>query len=192
MQHVRGFDEYNEGFRDAMEWVGRKVNKVLGKIGSIFVDETDRRRALGEYEIEERRVDNYTYEFFHKNKMVARIFQPEGDEGDEMGRPVFKIYIYLYESEVPNTKNYKMRESDPDKEIRRRIERQSEKPYFKLQKRSFTISWLVQTFYEWWATKSKSGRSRTAAMNKGKQNTTPTKFYDQGVRSKGLFKRKFM
>jgi hypothetical protein len=192
MQHVRGFDEYNEGFRDAMDWVGRKVNKVLGKIGSIFVDETDRRRALGEYEIEERRVDNYTYEFFHKNKMVARIFQPEGDEGDEMGRPVFKIYIYLYESEVPNTKNYKMRESDPDKEIMRRIERQSEKPYFKLQKRSFTISWLVQTFYEWWATKSKSGRSRTAAMNKGKQNTTPTKFYDQGVRSKGLFKRKFM
>jgi hypothetical protein len=192
MKHVRGFDEYNEGFRDAMEWVGRKVNKVLGKIGSIFVDETDRRRALGEYEIEERKVDNYTYEFFHKNKMVARIFQPEGDEGDEMGRPVFKIYIYLYESEVPNTKNYKMRESDPDKEIRRRIERQSEKPYFKLQKRSFTISWLVQTFYEWWATKSKSGRSRTAAMNKGKQSTTPTKFYDQGVRSKGLFKGKFM
>jgi len=191
MHHVRGYDEFNEGFRDAMEWVGRKVNKAIGKLGSLFTDETDLKRAMGEYEIEERKVDNFTYEFFHKGRMVARIFQPDGDDGDEMGRPVFKIYIYLYASEVANTKNYKMREADPDREIKRRIERQSEKPYFKLQKKSFTVSWLVQTFYEWWATKTKSGRAKTAALNKGKQSTTPKKFYDQGVRRKGLFSRKF-
>ncbi len=192
MKHISDFDRFDEGFKDFIKSVGKGVNKLLKKGVDLFRSNAGLEGALKEYDIEVEKIDNYTYKFYHADRLIARIFQPEGDEGDEMNRPVFKLYIYLYETEVKKTKNYSMKDADPDKEIGNELGRQGQKPYFKLAKRSFNIEWLVQVLYEWWATKTKSGRESTNKMNRPKQSPTPLRHYSPSIRREGppVFGRK--
>jgi len=189
MRHLSDFDRFDEGLKDFITKIGRGVNKAVKKgaalISGALGSNADVKGALKEYDIKTEKIDNYTYKFYHGDRLVARIFQPDGDEGDEMNRPVFKLYIYLYDKEVKNTNNYSMRQPDPDERISSEMSRQGQKPYYKLAKRSFTIEWLVQTFYEWWATKTKSGRASTNKMNRPKQSPTALRHYAPSVRRQG-------
>lgn len=178
MRKIKSFEEHNEGLKDFTRRLGSVVNKGLGKLKRIWIDDPGPETAfsdpdlLEKYDIETRKVDNYTYKFYHNERLVARIFQPEGDEGTEMGSPVFRILVYLYDSEIKNTKGQSMKVTDADKEIQEEIKKQREKPFYKVSKNAFTIQKLVQTFYEWWAAKTKSGRKTTAALNKPTQTAT--------------------
>ena len=103
-----------------------------------------------------------------------------------MNRPGFKIYLYLYEKEIKNKNNWKMKTLDPDEEINDELIRQTERPYYKLAKKAFGIEWLVQAFYEFWAAKTKSGRAKTAKLNAPKQSAKPLRHFEPSVRKKGF------
>lgn len=163
MQYLNNFDKFNEG----------KISNFFKKTIKFFAGNKSVSDALDEYDIETRKIDNYEYMFYHKNRLIARVFQPEGDEGETMNRPVFKIFIYLYESEIKNKNNWMMKTLDPDKEINGELRAQKETPYFKLAKKAFAIEWLVQAFYEFWAAKTKSGRATTNKLNAPKQSPNP-------------------
>jgi hypothetical protein len=171
MRNLKTFNQYNEGVKDFITRVGRSVNKGIGRLfrRSDKEDGTKPKDSLANYDIKTEKIDNYTYKFYHNNRLVARIFQPDGEEGSEMGSPVFKIYIYLYDTEVKNTKGVAMKVLDPDAKIKLELAKQSERPYFKLGKKGFKVQKLVQTFYEWWAEKTKSGRATTNRLNRPKQ-----------------------
>lgn len=179
MRHLSDFEGFNENFFTKL---GAGVRKLFKGIGRLIVGSASLSGALDEYEIEVDKIDNHTFKFYHKKRLVARVFQPDGDEGTEMNRPVFKIYIYLYENEIKNTKSLSMKVSDPDKEISDEINKQGERPYYKLAKRHFQIDWLIQTFYEWWASKTKSGRAVTQKLNKSDQQPKPLKHFEPGKR----------
>jgi hypothetical protein len=174
MRNIKGFEEYNEGVKDFITRVGRSVNKGIGRLFRRGDKEKGQgpKDSLSNYDIKMEKIDNYTYKFYHNNRLVARIFQPEGEEGSEMGSPVFKMYVYLYTTEVKNTKNLSMKTLDPDPKIKLDLTKQGERPYFKLQKKSFRVQLLVQAFYEWWAEKTKSGRATTNRLNRPKQTDT--------------------
>jgi hypothetical protein len=180
MKHLNDFETFNENFFTKF---GAAVRKLFRGIGRLIVGDSSLGGALGEYDIKVDKIDNHTFKFYHNNRLVARVFQPDGDEGTEMNRPVFKIYIYLYEKEINNTKSLSMRVTDPDKEISVEISKQDERPYYKLAKRHFQIDWLIQTFYEWWASKTKSGRAVTQKLNKAEQKPTPLKHFEPGRRT---------
>jgi hypothetical protein len=167
MRNVKGFEEFNEGFKSLMKKIGSVVNKGIDLITRGKGDS-----VLGKYDIEMEKVDNYTYKFYHDDKLIARIFQPEGEEGSDMGRPVFMLYIYMYDSEVKNTKNRSIKGRDPDEDIQNELSSQRSRPYWRAYKKAFTTQWLIQFLYEWWAVKTKSGRATSSRLNKPEQKTS--------------------
>lgn len=181
MRHLSSYELYNEesGFMNKAKKFFKKTVKFLK--GNASLDD-----ALEEYDIETVKINNYEYKFYHNKNLVARIFQPDDEEGSEMNRPVFKIYIYLYDFEVANKNNWKMANLDPDSDISNELKRQTSRPYYKLAKKSFTMEWLVQSFYEFWASKTKSGRNKTAELNKPKQSAKPLRHFEPSVRKKGF------
>lgn len=180
MNHLTQFDKFNEEYRRQ----GRK-HRFLHKVVKLLKGNASLDDALEEYDIDTEKINNYEYKFYHNDRLIARIFQPEGDEGEEMNRPVFKVYLYLYEKEIKNKKNWKMKILDPEKEINDELRGQKERPYFKLAKKAFEIEWLVQAFYEFWAAKTKSGRAKTAELNAPKQSAKPFRHFEPSVRKKG-------
>jgi hypothetical protein len=175
MKHLKRFDEKTG-------WLDKSVTNIKKLLkGNSSVED-----ALEEYNIETQKIDNYNYKYYHNGRLVARIFQPDGEEGSEMNKPVFKLYFYLYDKEIPNNKNWKMKQLDPDEDTSKELSKQPEKPYYKLAKKSFSIDWLIQSFYEAWATKTISGRKNSQKLNMPSQKGKPMAYVSPTYRRKGI------
>lgn len=204
MNHLDKFDSFNES-ASASRQEKYLIENFFNKVKNFFKGNSDPDDAFEEYDIEIEKVNNYEFKYYHNNRLVARIFQPKGSEGVKDGRPVFKLVIYLYESEGEVSlgaeqrqrieKYKKLRNAkkmqpaimyDLDRTINREISEQDEVPYYKLVKSANNTKWLAQAFYEFWAANTESGRQRTQELNIPKQSATPFKHFSPSSR-KGTY-----
>ena len=195
MNHLDKFDSFNESASASRQEKYLSEN-FFNKVKNFFKGNSDTDDAFEEYDIEIEKVNNYEFKYYHNDRLVARIFQPKGSEGVKDGRPSFKLFIYLYESEGEIEKykkefrNAKKMQPgikyDLDWKINREISQQEEIPYYKLVKSANNTKWLAQAFYEFWAANTESGRQRTQELNIPKQSATPFKHFSPSSR-KGTF-----
>lgn len=186
MNSLKYFNQYE--INEEMEFFKKMWKAIKG--------DADLSDALSEYDIktvQPDRDDNYSYKFYHDGRLVARIFQPEGEEGSKWNMPRFKLCIYLYSDETKNTKGLNATIFDEDNEINDELINQARgrRPYYTYTKLGAGIEFLVQSFYEFWATKTKSGRRTTSKLNKPQQKAQPSKHFSPSYR-RSFLTRKFI
>lgn len=123
--------------------IGNKIKNKIGSVKSKFSD--NNKKNLNLYKISYRKISDQKYEFLHDNKIISIIKL----SGDYMGSPVFKLTIFFYNSEIPNTKNLS---------LKTKFENQSEQPYAKGSKNFFNTENALEFLIEFWSTKTNSGR----------------------------------
>ncbi len=127
--------------------------------------------VMKDYEITPVVLDEDHIKFYYKKRLLGRLFPVV----DDMGRPIYKIYLYLYKSDKRNTKWRFMKKLDPDEEIEKELMRQTEKPYFKLGKTDFSADDLIWQLITTWIYQTDAGWKRTQYLNE---------FYAEGEKRK--------
>lgn len=117
---------------------------------------------LREFEITPVIVDEHNYKFYYRKRLLARVFPHQ----DEFGNPAYKLYVYLYNSDLRNKHFRSMKTLDPDPIIEQELKGQTERPYFKLGKVGPIADKLIYDLISTWIWKTEAGWKRTQYLNK--------------------------
>lgn len=130
-------------------------------------------------------VDEYNYKFYYipgceivnnkprglitNKRLVGRIFKAL----DEWGNPTLKLYAYVYDTEIKNKYNMKMKNLDPDERIVAELMRQPVQPYRKLAEINPNADALLGRFLDYWMFNTTPGRKREKYLNLPEEERNP-------------------
>lgn len=142
---IKNYKSFNEG---ALSGLSSKIGNTLNKLRIFGGFGDSNNTKLKKWGISTKKISETYCQLIHDNKVIAEVRVT-----DEGYKPVFKLSIYFYDSEVENTNNLKL-----DK----KFNNQEEQPYGKASKSFYTIESAVDFLISFWSTKTNSGKSKNS------------------------------
>lgn len=141
--YLKSYKSYNEGL----------LNGVSSKFGNLFKSlkpinrfTNANNRKLSSWNISSKKVSDTYYQLLHSNRIIGEVRVT-----DEGNKPVFKLSIYFYNTEIENINNISL-----DK----KFTGQKEQPYGKASRKFYTVESALDFLISFWSTKTKSGKSK--------------------------------
>jgi hypothetical protein len=139
MIHIKNFDSFKESVLSDLK---SKIGSSLSKIGRYSNEQTTSK--LRKYKISYKKKSDFHYEFLHNKRIIAELYQ----KGEHLGSPLFKLDIYLYNSECPSE----------NENIEKNFKGQNEQPYNKISKAYYNTENAIDDLVRFWSTKTNSGK----------------------------------
>lgn len=141
--NIKSYKSFNEGILGGLSSkIGKTLNKL--KIFGGFGDGNNTK--LKKWGISSKKISETYYQLLHGNKIIAEIRVIE-----EGYKPVFKLSIYFYDSEIQNRDNLS---------LNKKFNGQSEQPYAKASKKFYTTESAIDFLISFWSSKTNSGKSK--------------------------------
>jgi hypothetical protein len=141
--NIKNYKSFNEGLLGGLS---SKVSKAFNKLKVIGGFGDGNSVKLKKWGISTKKVSETYYQIIHDNKIIAEV-RVTG----EGYKPIFKLSIYFYDSEIENTKNL---------ELNKKFDGQKEQPYGKASKDFYTTESAIDFLISFWSTKTNSGKSK--------------------------------
>jgi len=156
------------------------LRNIFTKMADWFAGPKEEERSWAvvfkDFNIDIKVVDEDNMKFYHRNRLVGRIFPVL----DDLKRPRYKLYLYYYNSDLKNLGNrYSMKTLDPDESIDQELRAQREKPYWKRGMVDPDADYLIATFIFKWRTTTSTGRRRQKELEEillGPKDRIPSDF----------------
>lgn len=136
MKNILNFDSFNEGW----------FSNLTKSIGNFF-GASPFSSILDKYDIEAEKESDECLNFFHDDKLIAKISL----DAEFTNYPIWNLVVYIYQSETPAKAGVKITNQS--------FEGQDEQPYGETSLKIKTgIENAVKSLVGWWETYTKSGR----------------------------------
>lgn len=136
MKNILNFNKFNEG------WFGNLTKSFSNLFGSSQFSS-----ILDKYDIEPKKESDECLNFFHIDKLIAKITL----DAEVTNYPVWNLVVYIYESETPTKPGVK--------KTNQYFKEQEEQPYGETSLKIKTgLENAVRSLVGWWETYTKSGR----------------------------------
>ncbi len=143
--YILNFSSFNEGLLDNLS---SGIKKTLQKSKFSFKKDESNPK-LKKWGITFKKISDTNYQFEHNKRIIADLVV----EGEEFNKPIFKLTIYFYQSEIDNVESLS---------LSKRFKDQEEQPYAKGSKKFFNTENAIEFLVSFWSKKTNSGRSKNS------------------------------
>lgn len=138
MDHIKNFSSFKESI------LGDLKSKISGFKNIFKPDDEQTTSKLRKYKISYKRKSDFHYYFIHDKRVIGELYQ----KGMHLGRPLFKLDIYLYNSECPSK----------IQRVEKEFGGQIEQPYGKMSEGFYNTENAIDYLVRFWSTKTNSGK----------------------------------
>lgn len=141
--NIKKYDEFKESILNDLSskisGVYKNIKYVL--FGNIVKSE------LKKYDIVPKKIDDKNYQFLNNDRVIAEL----KIDGMQWNKPLFKLTVYHYDSEMPNTKNLS---------CNKKFDKQEEQPYGIGVKSFFSTEAAINFLISYWSKYMTSGTNK--------------------------------